>query len=335
VYADLNLGRADDPWAVGIAGRYENFSDFGGKATGKVSFRFEATDQVAFRANINTGFRAPTPGQQNAFNVSTVFDTDLGDLVNRGTIPSTSEVARTRGGRQLEPETSVSLTGGLMYEAGAFRLTADYFRISISDRFAQTRTFKLEPHEVAQLVSEGVTSAANLAEFRFFTNNFATRTQGLDLVANYSPGDATSVSLLFNYTGTKVTDRDPTVVNDGRVNQLERALPRYRSVLSLSRQLGDVSTLVRGTYYDGFYDSELSDPDLRYGANVLFDAEVSLPLANNASIAIGANNLLNTYPDENPAAAGLGALYPESTPFGFNGGYYYLRLSYDWLWETR
>jgi len=99
---------------VGIAGRYENFSDFGGKATGKVSFRFETTDRIALRANANTGFRPPTPGQQNAFNVSTVSDVDLGDLVNRGTIPSTSAVAVTKGGGQLEPESSVSLTGGVM-----------------------------------------------------------------------------------------------------------------------------------------------------------------------------------------------------------------------------
>ncbi len=335
VYADLNLGRPDDPWALGIAGRYEDFSDFGGKATGKVSFRYEATDQVAFRASANTGFRAPTPGQQNAFNVSTVFDADLGDLVNRGTIPSTSAVAATKGGKQLEPESSVSFAGGIMYEEGALRVTADYFRISISDRFAQTSTFKLTDAEVTRLVSEGITSAANLAEFRFFTNEFATLTQGVDLVANYSAGDATNLNLLFNYIGTEVTERNPEIVSDGRVDQLERALPRFRGVLSLSQRLGQVGTLLRSTYYDGFYDSALSDPDQRYGARIIIDAEVSLPLSGNAAIAIGANNLLNTYPDENPNALGVGALYPESTPFGFNGGFYYVRLSYDWLWESR
>ena len=335
VYADLNLGRPDDPWSVGIAGRYEDFSDFGGKATGKVSFRFAATDQFAIRASANTGFRAPTPGQQNAFNVSTVFDTDLGDLVNRGTIPSTSAVAGTRGGRQLEPESSLSFAGGVMFEQGGFRLTADYFRISIADRFAQTRTFKLSDAEVDRLVSEGITSASNLAEFRFFTNEFETLTQGVDLVANYSAGEATDLNLLFNYTGTEVTDRDPEVVDDARVDQLERALPRFRGVFSVLQEFGSLGALLRATYYDGFYDSELSDPDQRYGARVIVDAEVSLPLSNNASIAIGANNLLNTYPDENPGALGVGALYPESTPFGFNGGFYYLRLSYDWLWESR
>ena len=39
IYADLNLGRSDDPWELGFAARYEDFSDFGGKLTGKASFR--------------------------------------------------------------------------------------------------------------------------------------------------------------------------------------------------------------------------------------------------------------------------------------------------------
>ncbi len=73
--------------------------------------------------------------------MSTVFDSDIGDLVNRGTIPSTSEVARLRGGKQLDPESSTSFAAGVVYERDAFRFTADYFRISISDRFAQTSTF--------------------------------------------------------------------------------------------------------------------------------------------------------------------------------------------------
>ncbi len=335
VYADLNLGRANDPWEIGIAARYEDFSDFGDKATGKISARVEATEEVAFRASANTGFRAPTPGQQNAFNVSTVFDTDIGDLVNRGTIPSTSAVARLRGGEQLQPESSKSLAAGVVYEREAWRLTMDYFRISISDRFAQTSDFMLTDAEVDQLVAEGITSAANLSEFRFFTNDFATRTHGVDLVANYSPAPATNVSVLFNYTGTKVTERNPDIVDASRVDQLERALPRFRSVASVWHDLGAVTGLVRGTYYDGFYDSELSDPDQRYGASIIFDAELTVPLMENATFAIGANNIFNSYPDQNPNASDLGALYPESTPYGFNGGYYYVRLSYNWLWATR
>ena len=336
VYADLDLGGGvTDSWNVGLAGRYENFSDFGGQATGKVSARIAATEQVSLRASASTGYRAPTPGQQNTFNVSTVFDSEIGDLVNRGTIPSTSRVATLRGGRQLEPETSFSVAAGAVYEAGSLRLTGDYFRIAIDDRFAQTRTFTLTDAEVDQLVSEGITSASNLAEFRFFTNDFSTLTQGWDFVVNYSPeamGGNTGVNFLFNFTDTEVTERNPEVVDDDRVFQLEQSLPSFRASLSGVHSFGRVRGLLRGTYYDGWYD--IGD-EYTYPGRFVVDAEASLDLSGNASITIGAQNLLNTYPEESPTALNVGARYPESTPFGFNGGYYYVRMNYNWLWETR
>ncbi len=336
VYADLDLGNGvTDNWNIGLAGRYENFSDFGGQATGKVSARIAATEQLSVRASASTGYRAPTPGQQNTFNVSTVFDSEIGDLVNRGTIPSTSRVAQLKGGRQLEPETSFSVAAGLVYEGGSLRLTGDYFRIAIDDRFAQTRTFKLTDAEVSQLVSEGITSASNLAEFRFFTNDFSTLTQGWDFVLNYSPeamGGNTSVNFLFNFTDTEVTERDPEVVDDNRVFQLEQSLPSFRASLSGVHSFGRVRGLLRGTYYDGWYD--IGD-EHTYPGRFIVDAEMALDLSESAAVTFGVQNLLNTYPDESPNALGVGARYPESTPFGFNGGYYYVRLNYNWLWETR
>ena len=336
VYADLDLGNGvSDNWNIGLAGRFENFSDFGGQTTGKVSARIAATEQMSLRASASTGYRAPTPGQQNTFNVSTVFDSEIGDLVNRGTIPSTSRVAQLKGGRQLEPETSFSVAAGLVYEAGSLRLTGDYFRIAIDDRFAQTRTFTLTDAEVSQLVSEGITSASNLAEFRFFTNDFSTLTQGWDFVLNYSPeamGGNTSINFLFNYTDTEVTDRNPEVVDDDRVFQLEQSLPSFRASLSGVHSFGRWRGLLRGTLYDGWYD--IGD-EFTYPGRFIVDAEMALDLSESASVTFGTQNLLNTYPEVSPNALGVGAQYPESTPFGFNGGYYYVRLNYNWLWETR
>ena len=336
LYADLDIGgESDQRWSLGAAGRYEDFSDFGGQFSGKLSGRLAATDRISLRASVTTGFRAPTPGQQNTFNVSTVFDSEIGDLVNRGTIPSTSRVAALRGGRQLEPETSVSLAGGVVLNAGALKLTGDYFRISISDRFAQTKTFKLSDSEVDRLISEGITSAGNLAEFRFFTNDFATLTQGFDMVANYTPeslGGATSLNFLFNYTGTEVTDRNPEVVDDDRVGQLEQALPNYRLAVTGTHPFGPLRSLVRGTYYDGWYD--VFD-EFDYPGRFIVDAELSTDLSDDASVTFGAQNLLNAYPEVSPNATNVGAQYPESAPFGFNGGYYYVRLNYNWRWESR
>ncbi|WP_419162283.1 TonB-dependent receptor [Candidatus Palauibacter sp.] len=343
IYGDVHFGGGDSPWTIGTALRWEDFSDFGSQLTGKVSGRLEVSDKLALRAGGSTGFRAPTPGQQNAFNVSTVFDATIGDLVNRGTIPSTSGVADLRGGQQLQPEKAFSLTAGAVLDADAFKLTMDYYRISISDRFAQTKTFKLSDDEVIRLLSEGITSAANLAEFRFFTNDFSTRTQGIDLVANYSPpsrAGATSFSLLFNYTGTTVTDFNPEVVDEDRLDQLEHSIPSWRGSLNVVHTLGKVRGLLRGTWYDSWVDVGGvvigGVEDTPFPGRFLVDLELSTNLTEDTEIAIGATNLFDTYPATNdPDTAGsVGLLYPESSPFGFNGGYYYVRVNYRWSWLT-
>ena len=49
------------------------------------------------------------------------------------------------------------------------------------------------------------------------------------------------------------------------------------------------------------------------------------------TLTVGAQNALNTYPGEFPlAAADSGQRYGEYSPFGFNGGFYYTKLSYSW-----
>jgi iron complex outermembrane receptor protein len=43
-----------------IAGRYEDYSDFGNTSVGKLSARYEINDMFALRGTVSTGFRAPT-----------------------------------------------------------------------------------------------------------------------------------------------------------------------------------------------------------------------------------------------------------------------------------
>ena len=203
------------PWATAL--RMERFEDFGTTANGKVAARYGLTDVLAVRASASTGFRAPTPGQQNAFNVSTQFDRTLRELVNNGTIPSTSRVAEIKGGKPLDAEKSVSASLGVVIDAGSFTVSADYFRIALSDRIALSQSFKLDAAEAERLIAEGITSARNLANFRFFTNEFNTRTQGVDLVASFVPpgmGGDTEFSLAFNHTATTVTSYNPAVLDE-------------------------------------------------------------------------------------------------------------------------
>ena len=153
-YGDLEVTDTGDAWTLGAAARIENFEDFGTTTNGKVSGRYRFV-----RASVSSGFRAPTPGQQNAFNISSWFDPTVGDLVNNAVIPSLSPVARLRGGLPLGPEQSINYTAGVVLDTCPFTLTADFFRVDVSDRIGITSNFILSDAEIGGLVAGGFDAA--------------------------------------------------------------------------------------------------------------------------------------------------------------------------------
>ena len=330
LYADLERNDIDDRWTFGLAVRFEDFEDFGTTTNGKIAGRYRFNDHFQLRGSVSTGFRAPTPGQSNAFNVSTEFDLQLMDLVNNGTIPSSSRVAQLRGGEPLEAEESTNVALGAVIENGPFTLTADFFQIDLEDRLTVTQNFSLTQQEVDDLIAEGITSAGNLQNFRFFTNDFDTETQGVDVVATYTPpsrGGDTTISFLFNHTETEVTKFNPATLDAVRIRELQEALPETRGTLSLNHRIKNgLRFLGRLSYYDDWYDSE----DVQeYSGRYIADVEVAYELNNGVTFTLGGQNVLDTFPQDNRGArSGVGNLYSQFSPFGFNGAFWYGRLSY-------
>ena len=342
-YGDIEVHGTANEWNLGAAVRIEDFYDsFGTTMNSKLSGRYGFTDTFAMRAAVSSGFRAPTPGQQNVLNVTTEFDYALNDLINNGTIPSTSPVAALRGGVPLQPEESINYSLGTVVDTGPFTFTADYFRINVSDRLTITRNYNLTPDEVTTLLADGIVEAGNLAAFRFFVNDFSTQTQGLDLVATWTPlaiGGRTTFSGIFNYTDTDVTEFSQEHFDADRVTSLTLGLPRSRWNIGVNHVEDRWRLMARLHYYGSYWDREDARSALGtamsymydlYAGRPLLDLEVSFPFSN-ATLSIGAQNVLNTYPDENPGAvAGVGNRYGQFGPFGFNGGYYYTRIGYGW-----
>src|SRR5882724_3989538 len=58
---------------MGLAGRFEHYPSFGNTTHGKFQVRYKATDWLALRSTLSTGFHAPTPGQSNVETLSTTF----------------------------------------------------------------------------------------------------------------------------------------------------------------------------------------------------------------------------------------------------------------------
>ena len=342
VYGDLEVHDPGGRWTVGSAARIERFDTFGTTMNSKLSARVAASDVVALRAAVSSGFRAPTPGQQNAVNVSTIFDYDIQDLINRGVVPSNSPAAMLKGGEVLQPETSINYSVGSVVDTGPFTFTADYFQIDVKDRIALTQQFSLTPAEVDQLLAGGFREARNLATFVFFANDFSTRTRGIDLVSTWTPpalGGGDTFSFVYNYTGTKVTTPESPTIDERRIMAIQEGLPNSRWNVAWNH-LGAVNVLARLNYYGSYWDDEDAANNLgsamavlygRYSGKPLLDLEVGFPFGEGVVLSVGAQNALNTYPDVNPLAADrVGNLYGQFSPFGFNGAYYYVRLNYGW-----
>ena len=331
--------RPIDPLLIALAVRGENFEDFGATLNYKAAANYKITETMRLRGSYSTGFRAPTPGQQNTFNITTEYDFEKGDLVNNGTIPSTNAAVGVVTGKEdnsLDPETSNNFTGGFTVDILGVNFTMDFFDIRLKNRLSVSQDFILTDSQKAQLIAEGVTSAANLEKFRFFINDFNTTTQGVDFVIT-APIPNGNLIAVYNHTSTTVTAFNPATLNDHRIRELEENLPGHRANLTVFQSITDMwGVLGRASYFSGWFDSEdfLQNPDVlgtgEYTGRVIFDLETTYTVGSGLALTLGGRNILNTYPDENPnAAASVGNKYGQFSPFGFDGAFWYAKVGYS------
>ncbi len=117
--------------------------------------------------------------------------------------------------------------------------------------------------------------AAPIPERNLFVNDFATRTQGIDLVSTYAPpglGGGTVFSAVFNYTSTNVTACTSDTIDADRRSALERGLPETRWNVAVTHTAPRWSLLTRLNSYGRYWDRE----DARaWAAATLGDANLS------------------------------------------------------------
>ncbi|ADN75224.1 TonB-dependent receptor [Ferrimonas balearica DSM 9799] len=331
LYTDIEKS-VDDTLLLAAALRYEDYQSFGDTINGKLSALWDLSERFKLRGSVNTGFRAPTVGQENVRNVTTQFSAT--GLQDQATLPPTNPIAMQKGGKPLEPEESFSYTLGAVATLGDLYVTFDYYHIEVQDRISQTSPLTLTDDEIQALLNQGILDASSFSSVRYFTNDFDTTTQGVDLVANYrlsSGWGDTSFALAYNWNQTEVTDFNPANISDTKVRLLEQNLPRHKGNLSANHRIGDYDGLLRlnyfGEYFEDHLDSEIFPIEGEAAWTV--DAELRYHMADGVSAAIGAQNLLDQRADEHPWQGIAGARYPATAPVGINGGFYYLRLSYD------
>jgi iron complex outermembrane receptor protein len=325
---------------LAAAVRYEDFDDFGGTTNWKLTARYDLTDTLAVRGALSTGFRAPTPGQANVSQVTTSFID--GELRDTATLPPTDPIAAFYGAEPLTPEESESASLGLVWADGPWVVTLDWYHIEVDDRIARSADFTLTDADRAALIAAGQPEAASLSRVGFFVNDFDTTTSGVDLVASVATdhfGGATTYSMAVNWNDTEVDSFTPGIISDARVKKLEESLPKTKGYVMANHQRDNWHVNLRVNYYGSFYEDHL-DSDVILAEDgglpifgdsaVTVDVETGWEFDSGLSLNIGAQNIFDEVPDENPwGALVAGAQYPVHTPYGFNGGFYYARVGYS------
>jgi iron complex outermembrane receptor protein len=326
---------------LGLAGRFEHYASFGSTTLGKFQARFKATDWLALRGTVSTGFHAPTPGQSNVETLSTTFLPGTTTQVQIGTYPVTSVDAKYYGAVPLKPEESTNLSAGIVLTPIQDMLvTLDGYSIEVRHRIGISQQFNVTPADIAKLPALAYVGAGGTVQY--FTNGFDTKTKGADLVASYpfQLGDLgrLETAVAFNYNISHVTKFDPTVITPARIDDIEHYAPNRRANFNLSYVIGPIRAAVHENYYGTFRD-ENDYPGQLFSAKWTTDLDLSYQVFKNFTAAIGGRNIFNAVPDPianskaspiYPSTGGEsdGERYPRTGgPFGFNGAFWYVRVS--------
>jgi iron complex outermembrane receptor protein len=348
-YAELDTDPIEGVTTT-IAGRYENFSDFGSTWNGKFAARWEPVEGFALRGSVSNGFRAPSLHQQFFTTTSTNFIAGL--PVDISTLAVNSPVALALGSRPLKPEKSFNVSlGATANPLRGLTITADLYQIKITDRIVLTENLGAAGSgTAAQNAAVKAVLDANgfqsVGAARFFINGLDTTTRGLDVVAVYRTHMAGlghwSLSAAYNYNKTRIDTRInplgplttiPGLVLFGRVEGLRftKGQPRDKIVFSADGDIGDFGITARTTRYGKVVSpgaaAPLADPlsltgfgpdDIFLEAKWITDLELRYKLAGRFELAVGANNLFDVYPTRSPFGArpaAIGGVYPANQEY--------------------
>ena len=336
-----------------IAGRFENYSDFGSTTTGKVAFRFQLPQGIALRGSASTGFRAPSLMQEYFSSTATNFVSGVPFDIK--TFPANSKEAGALGASPLKAEKSHNYGIGLAAEpVKSLSFTFDYYYIEVDDRIVLSNNFT-GATAVNALASIGITG---ISGGRYFTNAIDTKTHGYDAIVNYG-WVLTNTSLLrltaaYNHTTTRVTRVDLLPSNLSglqgslfdRVEQarIELGNPLNNLILTANYTMNKFGLMGRTQRY-GQVTSYGTTPTNAYGPldqtfSPKWVTDVSASYGwRNLTASIGSDNVFDIYPDRNnnngniaPTAENGGTsnfgIFPYAgiSPWGFNGRFIYAKL---------
>jgi iron complex outermembrane receptor protein len=346
-YADVALSPIQALKLEGAV-RYENYTDFGSTVIYKGTARYDFSDKIGLRGTIDTGFRAPSLGEEfySGINVS---PTSISPQLPANLAGASLGVAN------LKPEKSTDYSIGLVthlfprltmtLDAYALKITnrimpiggSGWFAYNVNAQGVDTGIPALKAALVASgiqvpdFVAHPALGTTATAQVTTFGNGADTQTYGVDWVATY-PMDLgrfghVDYALAVNYNNTQVTKvlpaplDLPALLNQSSIATLEDATPKWRGTFSAFWSKGPFSLNVREQFYGSTYGwSNPAGQTTVFVQSItnaawLTDLEAGYDLPHNIKLGIGVNNAFNVYPNAAPDVLRLSYLATNSATF--------------------
>ncbi|WP_422403559.1 TonB-dependent receptor plug domain-containing protein [Pseudomonas sp. GZD-209] len=333
-------------WYWGAAVRYEHYDrGIGATRSGKLTTRYEFTPELALRATVSNGFRAPSLANSLFSARSTTYGVVNGvyQSINYGVLPVDSAAAQALGAEALKPERSTNYSLGLTWQpTERLAFTADAYLINVRDRITLTGTL-LGPEVTQALLANGIDSTSG---GQYFTNGADTRTKGLDLVGSYDHDLGSAGTLkwtaAFNWNDTEILDYKEnvnilgtsyTLMDRQARNLLTEVQPHTKLILGANWRLDRYRVNLGLTRYGSWREVNAANDrslDREYKARWITDLDLGYQLTKDLELAIGARNLFDVYPERQaPSSKTMVKGYGVYSPYGFTGGYYFGRVTYN------
>lgn len=299
-YVDTELD-ITKKWMISIAGRFENYNDFGSTINGKFATRYAITPQLAFRGSVSTGFRAPSLAQKYYAQQFTNFQG--GKLVTIQLASNDSDLANRIGIDQLKQETSVNGSAGFTFNTGKFTATVDGYYISVKNRIVLTGNFSRD--ELPLSVQDDY---PYIDQAQFFANAIDTRTKGLDVILSYNEtlgSGKLTATLAGNYNNMEITKVNTSKQLAGKediyLSQRERGFilasaPKTKINLNLNYKISRFNVNLQLVRFDKVTLIGYDDAEQVYNPKVTTDISFGYEFSKNLNLTLGSKNVFNRYP---------------------------------------
>jgi iron complex outermembrane receptor protein len=340
-YLDMELD-ATENLMFGVAGRFEDYSDFGSLATGKFAARYKLTNYISLRGSYSNGFRAPSLAQ--LYYNTTFTDFVAGQPIDKIIAANNSPITRALGIPELKEEKSRNLSYGFAIKYKSFTMTVDAYSINIKDRIVLTGAF----YDTDPIIGADL-QALHVGAAQFFTNAVNTVTHGVDVVMGYTPiltdkqtlrlslaGNFNDMTIDNVYTNSKLKGKESTYFGIREKYFLLASAPKSKVTAGAEFTYGKLLIDARLNRFGrveliNWNDNGDSIPDENemdiYASKFTFDLSVGYNF-NNIRITLGGINLLNQYPTgQDPALTESGGMW-DAVQMGFAGAYYYTKIGF-------